>query len=101
MPSWCFSPDRAKAGEDDGGAKKRGGEGPVTKVAGKRFAVLYSLIATCEKHGVNPVRYFTDVLIRIQDHPKSRVAELLPDRWKVSFGRAADEAVPDPPDPPV
>lgn len=69
--------------------------------AGKRFAVLYSLIATCDKHGVNPVEYFTDVLIRIQDHPKSRVAELLPDRWKVSFGRVADEAAPDPPDDPA
>jgi transposase len=65
--------------------------------AGKRFAVLYSLIATCAKHGVNPVRYFTDVLIRIQDHPKNRVAELLPDRWKVSFGRAP-EPEPEPPD---
>ena len=68
--------------------------------AGKRFAVLYSLIATCEKHGVNPVRYFTDVLIRIQDHPKSRVAELLPDRWKATFGKVDPPAEPDPPDPP-
>jgi transposase len=64
--------------------------------AGKRFAVLYSLIATCEKHGVNPVAYFTDVLIRIQDHPKSRVPELLPDRWKVTFGKSAAEAASSP-----
>jgi len=68
--------------------------------AGKRFAVLYSLIATCEKHDVNPVRYLTDVLIRIQDHPKNRVAELLPDRWKLSFGSAA-KPDPDPTDPPA
>jgi transposase len=66
--------------------------------AGKRFAVLYSLIATCDKHGVNPIRYFTDVLIRIQDHPNNRVAELLPDRWKTTFGRPPDEPDPDPPD---
>ncbi len=69
--------------------------------AGRRFAVLYSLIATCEKHRVNPVRYFNDVMILIQDHPKSRVAELLPDRWKVSFGSAAAEPEPEPPDPPA
>jgi transposase len=50
--------------------------------AGERFAILYSLIATCEKHDVNPLDYFTDVLIRIQDHPKARIAELLPHRWK-------------------
>ena len=66
--------------------------------AGKRFAVLYSLIATCVKHGVNPIRYFKDILIRIQDHPKSRLAELLPDRWKVTFGNIPDEPDPDPPD---
>jgi len=53
--------------------------------AGQRFAVLFSLIAMCEKHGVNPLEYFADVLIRIQDHPKSRVAELLPQAWKLSF----------------
>jgi transposase len=64
--------------------------------AGKRFAVLYSLIATCEKHGVNPMEYFTDVLIRIQDQPVSRIAELLPDRWKVTFGKSAAEAEPSP-----
>jgi transposase len=57
--------------------------------AGERFAILYSLIATCEKHGVNPLDYFTDVLIRIQDHPKARLADLLPHRWKVLFGGAA------------
>lgn len=68
--------------------------------AGKRLAVLYSLIATCQKHAVNPLHYFTDVLIRIQDHPKSRVAELLPHRWKTSFGQIAPPAEPDPPDPP-
>ncbi len=56
--------------------------------AGERFAILYSLIATCEKHGVNPLDYFTDVLLRIQDHPKARVAELLPHRWKASVAKA-------------
>lgn len=60
--------------------------------AAERFMVLHSLIATCEKHGVNPVAYFTDVLMRIQDHPKLRVAELLPHRWRESFGKEPDEA---------
>lgn len=58
--------------------------------AGERFAVLYSLIATCQKHDVNPVEYLTDVLLRIQDHPKARIAELLPHRWKERFGRHRD-----------
>lgn len=48
--------------------------------------ILYSLIATCERHDVNPEVYLADVLLRIHDHPKDRVAELLPHRWKESFG---------------
>ena len=54
--------------------------------AGRRFMILYSLIATCERHDVNPEIYLADVLIRIHDHPKERVAELLPHRWKQTFG---------------
>jgi hypothetical protein len=42
----------------------------------------YSLIATCEANGVNPVAYLADVLLRVQSHPASRVDELLPHRWK-------------------
>ena len=47
---------------------------------------LYSLIATCERHDINPEIYLADVLIRLQDHPADRVAELLPHRWKETFG---------------
>jgi transposase len=54
--------------------------------AGRRFMVLYSLLATCDRHDVNPEVYLTDVLLRIQDHPKERLAELLPHRWKETFG---------------
>lgn len=56
--------------------------------AARRFMTLYSLIATCERHDINPEAYLADVLIRIQDHPKDRVADLLPHRWKESFGSA-------------
>lgn len=54
--------------------------------AGRRFMVLYSLIATCERHDVNPEAYLADVLLRIQDQPKDRLVELLPHRWKETFG---------------
>ena len=54
--------------------------------AGAKLMALYSLIATCERHGVNPEVYLADVMIRIQSHPAKRVAELLPDRWKKTFG---------------
>jgi transposase len=54
--------------------------------AGRRFMVLYSLIATCERHDVNPEAYLADVLLRIQDQPADRLVELLPHRWKETFG---------------
>ncbi len=52
--------------------------------AGENLAGLYSLIATCEANGVNPIDYLTEVLIRVQTHPASRIDELLPHRWQPS-----------------
>jgi transposase len=49
--------------------------------AGENLAGLYSLIATCEVNGVNPVEYLADVLLRVQTHPASRIDELLPHNW--------------------
>ena len=53
-----------------------------TDHAGENLAGLYSLIATCEVNGVNPVAYLADVLLRVQTHPASRIDELLPHLWK-------------------
>ena len=50
--------------------------------AGKNFAVLYTLVASCEKNDVNAIAYLTDVLTRVHSHPASRIEELLPHRWK-------------------
>ena len=49
---------------------------------GHRAAILYSLIRTCQRHGVNAWAYLRDVLIRISTHPASRIDELLPHLWK-------------------
>ena len=48
---------------------------------GENLAGLYSLIATCEVNGVNPVAYLADVLLRVQTHPASQIDELLPHNW--------------------
>jgi transposase len=48
---------------------------------GASLAGLYSLVATCEARGINPFEYLTDVLARVQDHPASRLDELLPGAW--------------------
>jgi transposase len=49
---------------------------------GHTAAVLFSLIATCQRHDVEPFAYLRDVLTRIAAHPMNRLAELLPGRWK-------------------
>lgn len=52
---------------------------------GANVAILASLIATCELHGVNPQHYLADVLIRTQHHPASQIDQLLPHNWKEHF----------------
>jgi transposase len=49
---------------------------------GNTAAVLFSFVATCERHRINPFDYLRDVLTRIAAHPMSRLAELLPGRWQ-------------------
>jgi hypothetical protein len=49
--------------------------------AARRSAVIYSMLATCKRHGVNPWAWLTNVLSRIPTHPAKRVAELLLHRW--------------------
>ena len=49
---------------------------------GRTAATLFSLIATCQRHKVEPWSYLRDVLTRIAASPLSRLAEFLPDRWQ-------------------
>lgn len=53
-----------------------------SEAAGKNLAILYSLVATCEMHGINPLDYLADVLVRVDKQPNAQLDELLPDRWK-------------------
>jgi hypothetical protein len=48
---------------------------------GSTAAVLFSFIATCERHHLNPFEYLCDVLERIAQTPISKLPELLPGKW--------------------
>ena len=48
---------------------------------GANLAGLYSLAATCDAVGVDPVEYLKDVLMGVDAHPASRIDELLPHNW--------------------
>lgn len=56
------------------------------KDSGERHAILYTLVKSAEKNGLNPTSYLADVLVRVHTHPQSRIDELLPHRWKPPNG---------------
>jgi transposase len=48
---------------------------------GERAAAIYTLIATAKLNDIDPEAWLADVLRRINDHPASRLDELLPWNW--------------------
>ena len=50
--------------------------------AGASHAKLYTLIASAERHGIDPQRYLTSVLAKIGSTPVSQLGQFLPDVWK-------------------
>jgi transposase len=49
--------------------------------AGWRSAVLYSLLLSCRRRGINPNDYLTDVLRRLPNATVSQLDSLLPANW--------------------
>ena len=49
--------------------------------AGHNLAALYTVVATCEANGVDPLAYLTDVLTRLDSTPAERLDDLLPQNW--------------------
>jgi transposase len=53
--------------------------------AGKRYAVLLTLVLECELAGINPYDYLVDVIDKVANGwPNARAAELLPRAWKAA-----------------
>jgi transposase len=52
--------------------------------AGQRSAMMYTLVANCRLHGVEPYAYLKDVLTRLPRTTNKEVAQLTPQRWKQS-----------------
>lgn len=50
--------------------------------AGKRYALLFTLVLNCVLVGANPYDYLVDVIDKIADGwPAARVAELMHSNW--------------------
>ena len=59
---------------------------------GERAAVLYSLIATCKHHGVDPFAYLRDVLTRLPGWGDGPLEPLMPRPWQDVRERLKDGA---------
>jgi transposase len=50
--------------------------------AGWRSAVIYSILGSCRRRGLNPHEYLTDVLARLPSLKITEIRSLLPAHWK-------------------
>ena len=55
--------------------------------AAAHAATLYSLIASAERHGLDPQAYLTSVLANIAQTPHTQLDQFLPDVWKAATTR--------------
>ncbi len=58
---------------------------------GRAAAVLFSLVQSARRHGIDPFVYLRDLLTRLPTHPQNRIPELFPDHWKRLAASAAAE----------
>ena len=56
-----------------------------TEMGAEHVGIMNAMLATCRMQGVDARVWLTDVLLRIDSHPASRVDELTPRRWKELF----------------
>jgi len=59
---------------------------------GHTMAVLASLTSTCFRHGIDPQRYLTQLLLNLPSVPAADLPEWLPDRWKQRQASLPDQA---------
>ena len=61
-----------------------------SETGAQRAAILYSLVASCKLHQLDPFAYFADVLKRVSTHPAGKIDELLPGEWKKTHAQATN-----------
>jgi transposase len=54
-----------------------------SELAGKRAAMIMSLLQSAKLNAADPWAYLKDVLTRLPTQLNSRIEELLPHRWKL------------------
>jgi hypothetical protein len=49
--------------------------------AGERSAVIYTLLGSCRRHGINPFDYLKDLFTRLPSAKNSQIKEFAPAAW--------------------
>jgi transposase len=57
--------------------------------AGERGAVIYSIIESCRRHGVEPYSYLRDVLTRLPSMTNRQIKDIVPKAWAAAQKAAA------------
>ncbi len=60
--------------------------------AGQRNAIVYTLIANCRLHQVEPYEYLKDVLTRLPSATNHQLKDLTPKNWKAARQKTAASA---------
>jgi transposase len=57
--------------------------------AGRSHATLYTLIASAQRHGIDPHAYLRSVLAKIATTPVRQLDQFLPEKWKAEDEHSA------------
>jgi len=61
---------------------------------GRTAAILASLTSSCRRHGVDPQRYLTQLLVNLPAARRSELPAWLPDEWKRRQAARSDSPIP-------
>jgi transposase len=57
--------------------------------AGERSAIIYSIIESCRRHGIEPYTYLHDVLTRLPSMTNRQIKDVVPKAWAAARRNAA------------
>jgi IS66 C-terminal element/Transposase IS66 family len=58
--------------------------------AGERSAIIYSIIESCRRHGIEPYTYLHDVLKRLPSMTNRRIKDVVRKAWQLSLSGFGD-----------
>jgi hypothetical protein len=60
---------------------KKTGSSSATPMPGERGAILYSIVQSCRRRGIDPYAYLRDVLTRLPSLTNWQIKDITPEAW--------------------